>query len=61
MKYYDPQTLAFLLNDVHKLEDLLKKERFAGFDKPSIDLLLDAVKDFSDSSLLPYIKGSSLN
>lgn len=56
MAYYDPQTLSFLLNDVHNLEDLLKKERYAVFDKQSIDLLLDAVKDFSDASLFPYIK-----
>ncbi|MEQ6168926.1 acyl-CoA dehydrogenase [Ekhidna sp. MALMAid0563] len=56
MQYYDPKTLAFLLNDVHNLEDLLKEERFSFFDKQSIELLLDAVKDFSDSSLFPYIK-----
>lgn len=56
MQYYDPKTLAFLLNDVHNLEGLLKEERFSFFDKQSIELLLDAVKDFSDSSLFPYIK-----
>lgn len=56
MKYYDAHTLAFLLNDVHHLAELLQADRFAAFDKQSIDLLLDAVKDFSDSSLYPYIK-----
>ncbi|SMD32623.1 butyryl-CoA dehydrogenase [Reichenbachiella faecimaris] len=56
MKYYDPQTLSFLLSDVHHLDELLKSERYAAYDKASIDLLLDAVKDFSDTALFPYIQ-----
>lgn len=56
MKYYDQQTLSFLLTDVHHLEELLSKERYAAYDRQSIDLLLDAVRDFSDKSLFPYIK-----
>lgn len=56
MKYYDPQTLAFLLNEVHHLDELLKQARYAAFDKPSIDLLIDAVKEFSDSALYPYFQ-----
>ncbi|MEP2507846.1 MAG: acyl-CoA dehydrogenase [Reichenbachiella sp.] len=56
MKYYDPQTLSFLLSEVHHLEDLLKLDRYAAYDRPSIDLLLDAVKEFSDTALFPYIK-----
>ena len=43
MKYYDPQTLSFLLSEVHHLEELLGKERYAAYDMQSIDLLLDAV------------------
>ena len=56
MQYYDPKTLAFLLSEVHHLEELLSAPRYAAYDKQSIDLLLDAVKDFSDTSLFPYIK-----
>ncbi|WP_421765589.1 acyl-CoA dehydrogenase [Ekhidna sp.] len=56
MQYYDPNTLSFILNDVHQLEELLKTERFSAYDRQSIDLLLDAVKDFSDSALHPYVK-----
>lgn len=56
MKYYDPQTLSFLIHNVHHLEELLQSERYAAYDKQSIDLLIDAVKDFSDTSLFPYIK-----
>ncbi|MDW3211355.1 MAG: acyl-CoA dehydrogenase [Reichenbachiella sp.] len=56
MKYYDPQTLSFLLSEVHHLDELLQADRFAAYDKASIDLLLDAVKDFSDTALFPYIQ-----
>lgn len=56
MKYYDPKTLSFLLTDVHKLGELLSHDRYAAYDRQAIDLLLDAVKDFSDTSLFPYIK-----
>ncbi len=56
MQYYDPKTLSFLLSDVHHLEELLNTDRYVAYDSQSIDLLLDAVKDFSDSSLFPYIK-----
>lgn len=56
MKYYDPKTLSFLLSEVHHLDELLSLERYSAYDHQSIDLLLDAVKDFSDTSLFPYIK-----
>lgn len=56
MQYYDPKTLSFLLHKVHHLDELLSADRYAAYDRQSIDLLLDAVKDFSDTSLFPYIK-----
>lgn len=56
MQYYDPKTLAFLLNEVHHLDEVLQAERYQAYDKQSVDLLLDAVKDFSDTALFPYIK-----
>jgi butyryl-CoA dehydrogenase len=56
MKYYDPQTLAFLLADVHHLDELLQADRYAAYDRSSIDLLLDAVKDFADTALFPFVK-----
>ncbi len=56
MQYFDPKTLSFLLKDVHHLDELLATDRYAAYDKQSVDLLLDAVKDFSDTALFPYIK-----
>ncbi len=56
MKYYSPDTLSFLLYHVHHLEELLKESRYSNYDNESINLLLDAVKDLSDSELFPFIK-----
>ncbi len=56
MKYYDHKTLSFLLSDIHKLDELLAQDRFAAYDRESIGMLLEAVKDFSDTALFPYIK-----
>lgn len=56
MQYFDPKTLHFLLHKVHHLDALLQTDRYAAYDAPSIDLLVEAVKDFSDTALFPYIK-----
>jgi butyryl-CoA dehydrogenase len=55
-EYVDIDTLKFLLYDVHSVQDLLSKERFNEHDKTSLDLFIDSVKTFSDTSLFPYIK-----
>jgi len=54
--YVDIDTLKFLLYNVHKVEDLLQKERFSEYDKTSIDIFIDSVKTFSDTALHPFIK-----
>ena len=55
-KYVDLKTLKYLLYDVHKLEDLLSRERFQEHDLESLDLFIDSVKEFSDRELYPYFK-----
>ncbi|WP_020528795.1 acyl-CoA dehydrogenase [Flexithrix dorotheae] len=55
-QYINMETLRFQLYVVHKFEELLSEERYNAYDKASIDLLLDAVKTFSDKDLFPYIK-----
>jgi len=42
--------------NVHQTEKLLTADRYAAYDKPSLDLLLDSVKTFCDKSLHPFIK-----
>ena len=54
--YVDIDTLKFLLFNVHQTEDLLKAERFKEYDKTAINIFIDSVKTFSDTSLHPYIK-----
>jgi alkylation response protein AidB-like acyl-CoA dehydrogenase len=55
-KYVDIDTLKYLLYDVHELEKLLERERFADHDKESLDMFLDSSKDFADRELFPYFK-----
>jgi butyryl-CoA dehydrogenase len=55
-KYVDVDTLKYILYDVHKLEDLLPRERFQDHDKESLNMFLDSVKDFADRELFPYFK-----
>ena len=55
-KYVDIDTLKYMLYDVHNLESLLDRERFADHDKESLDMFLDSTKEFADRELFPYIK-----
>lgn len=50
-KYMNMDTLRFQLFDVLKLEDLLKYEHYQDFDKESVNIFLDSIKDFSDQEL----------
>ncbi|MEG3658839.1 acyl-CoA dehydrogenase [Arenibacter palladensis] len=55
-EYVDIATLKFLLYQVHEVENLLSAERFQDYDKDSLDLFLNAIKEFSDRELFPYFK-----
>jgi butyryl-CoA dehydrogenase len=55
-EYVDITTLKYLLYHVHGVEKLLSEERFQDYDKDSLDLFLNAIKEFSDRELFPYIK-----
>ena len=52
-QYMDMKTLRYLMYDVHGFEEILKHERYQDYDKASVDLLLDSVKDFSDKVAYP--------
>ena len=55
-KYVDLETLKYILYDIHKLEDLLTRERFQDHDIESLNLFIDSVKEFSDRELHPYFQ-----
>ena len=55
-QYIDMNTLKFLLFEVHSLQDVLEQDRYAAYDEASIDMMLDAVKDFADKEMFPYFK-----
>ena len=55
-KYTSINHLQFLLYNVHHLEDLFQYERFQDLDKDTVDLLINAVKDFCDQEVYPYFQ-----
>ncbi|KPM31406.1 Acyl-CoA dehydrogenase [Croceitalea dokdonensis DOKDO 023] len=55
-EYIDVETLKFLLNEVHDLEEILNLPEYNDHDSDSIDLLINSVKDFSDKEMYPYFK-----
>lgn len=55
-QYVNMDTIRFLMYDVHQTEQLLSANRYAAYDRASIDMLLDAVKTFCDESVHPFIK-----
>lgn len=55
-KYVDIETIKYILYDIHKLENLLSRERFQDHDLESLNLFIDSIKEFSDRELYPYFK-----
>ncbi len=55
-QYIDMDTLKFLLFDVHNLQTVLNQERYSDYDQESIDMMLNAVKDFADKEMFPYFR-----
>lgn len=55
-KYVDLETVKYILYDIHKVENLLSRERFQDHDMESLNLFIDSVKEFSDRELYPYFK-----
>lgn len=49
-------TLRHLLYEAHGLEDLLNLTRFEDYDRESIDIFLDSIKDFADQDLYPCFR-----
>jgi len=54
--YTNLNIISYLLFNVHQTDKLLEYDYFNSFDKESLQMLLEAVKDFSDKELYPFIK-----
>jgi len=54
--YMSIDHLRFLLYQVHDVESILSLEFFADYDRSSIDILIDSVKDYCDKDLYPFFK-----
>ncbi|MCB0667545.1 MAG: acyl-CoA dehydrogenase, partial [Saprospiraceae bacterium] len=55
-QYVDLTTLKFLLYSVHDLQGVLANERYADYQQQDIDMMLNAVREFSDKELYPYFR-----
>ncbi len=55
-QYLDIDTLKFLLYEVHDLQKVLVQSRFKDYDQESIELFLNAVKEFSDREMFPFFR-----
>ena len=55
-QYIDLDTLKYLLYEVHDLQSVLEQDRYADYDQASVELFLNAVKDFSDKELFPFFR-----
>jgi butyryl-CoA dehydrogenase len=55
-QYIDLDTLKFLLYDVQDLQTVLDQSRYQDYDRESITLFLDSVKEFSDRELFPFFR-----
>lgn len=55
-EYIDLDTLKFLIYNVHDLQAVLDQPRHQDYDLESVDLFLNATKDFSDKELYPYFQ-----
>lgn len=55
-QYIDMDTLKFILFDVHHLQTVLRQDRYSEYDIESIDMMLNAVKDFADKEMFPYFR-----
>lgn len=60
MKYFDLDQLIFLLFNVHKIEEILQNPKFNDFDKESVIMFLNSIKDLSDKELYPYLRDFDL-
>ena len=55
-QYLDIDTVKFLLHEVLDLQNVLDQSRHSDYDQESVELFLNAVKDFSDRELFPFFR-----
>ena len=56
MDYMSMQSLRYLLQEVHGLEELLGQDRYQDYDLETINILLNSVKKFADKEAFPYFR-----
>ena len=56
MKYFDKNTLNFILYDTLKLEKIFDFPRYQDHDKENTDIFLNAIHDLADKSCYPFFR-----
>ncbi len=54
-EYVSVNHLKFLLREVHSIDKVLELNRFSDYDSDSIDMFIDATKEFADQDFYPYL------
>ena len=52
--YINLDHLKFVLSEVHNIDQVLDLPRYTDYDRESIEMMLDSIKDYSDKELYPY-------
>lgn len=53
-EYTNLETVKYMLNQVHRIDEVLGKGRFKMYDQESTNMFLDSIKAFSDADLFPF-------
>jgi butyryl-CoA dehydrogenase len=54
--YMNMDTLRFILNDVHNINQLYSIPRYQSMDEETMDILLDSAKSWADSDWYPFFR-----
>lgn len=55
-QYLDFKTLQFILKEVNNLKEILEQEHFNDHDEESVDMMMNAAKDFADREMFPVFR-----
>lgn len=60
-QYLDLKTLLFVLNDVHRANQLYELERFSAFDDENVRMFIESIKEYGDRVLHPALRDMDAN
>ena len=55
-EYANMRNVKFLLNEVHKVKEVLEYPMFSAYDEEAVDMMIDAAKQIGDTHMFPYLE-----